>query len=248
MADIWICINAYQEHHLLPDCIKSARNCFPDCKIVVVDGSYDVFVKGAKIEAAEAISARNGILADSYLRFTSAASNDGTLEICREQKVDALIEVEKDSDGCPKPWENEYIKRSKYFVGKPGDLYFVLDADERIITGHPLTQIDIEKEMNGFDHGCVKLQRDDQVRPYPILRIHKHFDGMKYEGAHHALWVNGELIKRDDYEEKACIQSIYLDHRWAERAESDRVRHMTKGSYYRKLLESEGQFRTKHKI
>lgn len=249
MPNLVFCLNVYAEHQLLPDCIQSIRSNTPaGTKIVGVDGAYRVFVEQAKIEAAEAIKARNGILADSFLRFTSPASNDGTLEILRAQ-ADIIVECHKNAEGNPIPWENEYVKRSQYFKGSPGDVYIVLDADERIITSKQITIDNVLAELGQSDHGCIMLKRDDGIPSYPIMRIHKHFDGMRYEGAHHALWVNDQLIKKDDLVDSGIIvKGFSLHHRWTERAESDRVRHITKGRYYNKLMDSEGSFRTKHKI
>lgn len=99
-----------------------------------------------------------------------------------------------------------------------------IDADE-VLIGSPAP---IEKDCY-----CVMLHRDDNVTPYQVQRIFRHTPDIKIEGAHHAVWMNGLLMRRDDHEP---IGGCYLKHYFCRRNERDHSRHLAKGAYYRNGL------------
>ena len=236
---LWVCISFYQEEAMLPDCLNSIANNVPFAKIVGVDGVYSTFAREAKISAAKAYDTRQRALGDEYLRYTSPRSTDESRAILERFGATVI-------DNGDQSWPNEYLKRSKYFIGNPQDWYLVIDADERLAGKFPTMEY-----LDQTDNWCINLLRDDGIRPYPILRVHRHPPAgvpIYYFGAHHALFFGDTLIRREDIENDWVIPGCYLDHQWAHRAESNPVRHMTKGAYYRKLQEEENVFRNIHKI
>lgn len=233
----WIfCINAYQEEEMLPGCLESIRLYCPDAHIVVVDGAYKPFIDNAKIAAAECYNQGNDADAEKLLTFIKPHSTDKTLEIAKKYDCQ-IIECLTDNRGLSIPWPTEHEKRSSYFVGYPGAWYFIIDADERL-EGTPPNPSELSKS----DHWCVMLKRDDKIPPYSVMRVHKHYGHMEYVGAHHALHVDGRIIRKDDIE-NFILMTCYLDHRWQERARKNEARHLAKGSYYRWLQVYENNFR-----
>lgn len=112
-----------------------------------------------------------------------------------------------------------------------------IDADE-VLIGAPGPIIE--------DVYCVMLQRDDNIAAYPVQRIFRHVPDIKIEGAHHAVWMGGKLMKRDDH---PTVEGCYLKHYFCRRNERDHTRHLAKGSYYRTgLLPEEEKFRRIHEI
>ena len=234
MGDLYICLNVYMEAALLPECLASVKQFIPNARLVAVDGPYAAFVQQSKLLAAQAYSEGHVTRGDALAAFTTPVSNDGTLDILHQAGAMVI------TNGSP--WEDEYTKRSRYFVGKPGDTYFVLDADERL--SGPLPTVDFGRSKDW----CVNLLRDDMKNTYPVLRYHAHDDGMRYRGAHHALWRGENLVKRDDVSPEFTIPDIHLIHRWCYRAERDPSRHSVKGAYYRDLSRTEAVFRQQNGI
>lgn len=239
MKNLWFCLNVFQEEDLLPGCLESIRKTHPEAKIVAVDGAYHSLTH--EVQKVVALHESKGMveLANQLLPYTKAESSDRTLEILREAKVDVLIRCAVGSDGNPLPWEHEYTKRSQYFVGKPGDYYCVIDGDERIVG-----KLDLEKlEAPAYN---LMIKRDENVAPYPILRIFRHQDKMRYEGAHHALHVGDVLYRREMFETLECAS---LDHLQMTRVRRDPVRGIAKGAYYRFLTSvEEAPFRAQHAL
>jgi len=229
MPNLWIALNLYQEEHLLPECLDSIRKYNPEAKIVAVDGAYQSFINENKKLIGIEISFGHRHVVDQMERFIIPDSKDKTLQILKDYNVDRIIECEKDEKGDPKPWASECVKRSKYFVGEPGDVYLVIDGDER------LTQrLDWEK----LTEPCYNfvICRDGQGSiPYQVMRIFHHHDGMKYEGAHHALWIDGQMWRR----EMCQTLDFKVFHRVEYRAVKDPLRHLAKGAYYRYLTNTE---------
>jgi hypothetical protein len=220
---LWICLNLWMEEFLLPDCLRSIRSNNPEAKIVAVDGVYQSLVNEVKKLQAWKIEHDEPLIAEQLEKFTCNASTDATLEILKEFDVDVIIPA------GDQPWQNECVKRSQYFVGKPGDYYFVIDADERLegrLDWENLTD-------NGYN---VWLQRDEKINPYEILRIFKHNDGMQYRGAHHAMWINNVLYKKENCK---TAQGCRLLHRSVHRMTHDPIRHIAKGAYYQYLTGKE---------
>jgi hypothetical protein len=234
MTNLWVALNLYQEEQLLPECLDSIRKYNPEAKIVAVDGAYQTWIdENKKLCGLESYLGHHEV-SDSMTRFTYPESRDKTLEILRDYKVDKIIECEKDEAGNYKPWEHEYTKRSRYFVGQPGDYYVVLDGDERFQSRF---------KWEGLTNPCynIMISREaDTTIPYPIMRVMRHHDGMRYYGAHHVVWI-GDVMWRKEM----CVDLDFtIQHRYIYRAVKDPLRHLAKGAYYRNLTGvEEGAFR-----
>lgn len=235
MGKYIFCLNVYNEEQLLPDCIDSIRRHAPDAMIVAVDGIYQSFAEEAHRLAGIAWAKGLVQLGDEYERLVSPGpSMDKTLEILQKYKVDRIITTGK-------PWVNEWAKRSEYLkYGEPGDWFFILDADERLEGTLPSVQA---LEDMGSPHYYVNLKRDDGDGVYGIFRIHKWARNMMYDKTHYALFVDGQLVNRREYE-KTVLPDLVIQHRWLHRAEITPIRHQIKGEFYRRLMErDEAEFR-----
>ena len=128
-------------------------------RIVLVDGAY----KGFK-------------------RFDAGtwSSTDATRELARDHGA-MLVEASPELD--------EREKRSRYFVGQPGDWYLVVDADE-VVHGS------LDREfLAASDPDDYWIEFYDEDSPWQVdrgrrvFRLHRHRPGMRYHRAHHALHV-----------------------------------------------------------
>lgn len=232
MPELYICLNVFNEELLLPECLQNIRSNAPWAKIVAVDGSYLPLYLEARVLAAQAFRRRFDALGEEYLRLASGASNDKTLEILKDFKVEHIIEAPKGL-----PWPREHTKRSQYLqVGNPGDWYFILDADERFNGQVPTPQ---QLTDGGSLDYCIMLRRDDTPpsAPYPVLRVHKKTNEyMRYRKAHHHLWRGSNIVRKPDLE-NTIVPNLIIEHKWRLRAELSPHRHRTKGAYYVRLLD-----------
>ena len=151
-------------------------------------------------------------------------STDGTLAIAAEF-ADEVIETTA-------PWQSEIVKRNEYLVGKPGDYYLVVDADEEVIGSMPT----LENE----DYQ-VMLKRTDPVPAYVVYRLFAHRPSIRYHGTHHALFVGNELLNKRKIPVVNGLSLIHHMDRPQERVEA-------KGEYYRHLKEAEAAFRAEHRL
>lgn len=240
MGTLWFALNIWNEEALLPGCLQSIRKYAPDAKIVAVEGAYKSFNNEVMKQIAFELSLGHRQLANGLMYFTKPESTDKTMEILKDYAVDTIIDCETDHEGKKLAWSSEFAKRSQYFVGKPGDAYFVLDADERIVGNVQIA--DVKEEAYN-----VMLRRDDGVMAYPVLRVFKHMDGMKYEGAHHALWVGDRLFTKTGIRDRLntkigdvnVLPNVIVEHLHTERGKKDPLRHVAKGAYYRNLTTCE---------
>jgi len=102
---------------------------------------------------------------------------------CRDfvrSKVDVMIDI---AEPLPQ-WE----KRNKYLIGKRGDFYLVLDADETIEGKLPTLTTLTKSEY------LVPIRDEDWHIPNHVTRFFKHEKNKKYWKVHHCLWRDGELI------------------------------------------------------
>ncbi len=239
MGKYIFCLNVWNEEQLLPECIDSIRKLAPpESMLVAVDGIYQSFAEEAHVLAAKSWAREMVPLGDEFERhITPGPSSDRTLEILKDYKVDRII-----TSG--KPWVNEWTKRSEYLrYGEPGDWFFIIDADERLEGKLPSVQ---EVEALGSPHYYVNLERDDGAGVYGVFRVHKWARNMKYDHTHYALWIDGNLVNRREYE-KVLLPGVVLKHRWLHRAQTTPIRHQIKGEYYRRLMErDEFPFRNTH--
>jgi glycosyltransferase involved in cell wall biosynthesis len=235
----WIfALNVYQEEQLLPECLDSIKKACPEAFVVAVDGIYKSFAEEAHVLAGIAWSKGQMELGDEFERYNGdGASSDKTIEILRDYRVDRII-----TSG--KPWANEWIKRSEYLrYGEPGDWLFVIDADERIEGTLPSVQ---EVERIGSPHLYVNLERDDGAGLYGVFRLHRWERNMIYDQTHYALWINGKLVNRRDYE-NVLLPNVVLKHRWLHRAQITPLRAEVKGAFYRRLVDRDERiFRDQH--
>lgn len=237
---LWAGVNCYMDENCLPTCLGSIRSTLPEAKIVAIDGAYAAWIKAIKFETALTFQRGHHQLGNDLLRFDTPISTDKTKEICRNYNVDVYLDPPQKCCGQYIPWESEAKKRNEFFkYSKPGDWWYMVDSDEGV-QGHP-------DELTG-DCYSVMLQRDDDIAPYPVMRMWRHPESndIKIEGSHHALWINGKLYKNG---EQKVITGTRLKHFWNKRAEDDRIRHMAKGAYYREgLVPEEAEFRAIHGI
>lgn len=158
-----------------------------------------------------------------------AWSTDGTLEILSSLRSKYSGSLEIEVIGTREAWVDEMAKRSAYFTGKPGDMYVNLDADERL-----------EGSLEGIEAGDdwqVELFRLDGVHPYPVFRIYRHRDGIRFEGAHNALWIGERFVHP---QKPAIFPGVRIRHLLDKR---DQARIEDKGIYYRRLNVTERDFR-----
>lgn len=203
---LYLCFSVYNEMPHLWDYMLRSKYCAPHAKVVAVDGRYEAFPG------------------------ESPWSDDGTVDIIREL-ADIVIE-------CPngKPWPNEEVKRSAYFVGQEGDEYLVVDGDEEIV-GHVSPDLPTDLDAN------VELHRDTGQPPYPVFRYHKHDSSLKYHGHHNAIWRGGSHVPRRlcrTWKEGDGTVSFHLLHHTVVR---DVDRCKKRGVYYRWLSDRERSFR-----
>ncbi len=198
MGKLYVCVNAYQEEFLLPDCLRSIRECMPEAEIILIDGAYESWVTQVKIQAAVEFSEGHPGIAEDMLRLTSPISTDATIQIAKDFKVEHIVMPPTQcmcggkklnsgyyAKGAYLPWESEAVKRNRFFgFGRDGDYYFIIDADERM-RGKPTEMTE--------NHYAVVLKRDDDIAPYGVHRIYKHRPGINMHGAHMAVWAN-ELV------------------------------------------------------
>jgi len=223
---------------MLPECLESIKKNNPEARVVAVDGAYKSFIEENKKQIALCIERGEKTIADQLMRFTVVRSPDKTVEILKSAGAEVIEPTEFDeSTGDFKPWDHEYIKRNKYLVGKDGDYYFVIDADERLVNR-------IEMDSLQKDAYNVMIERDDNTVPYPILRIFKHSPGIHYAGAHHAIFINDILQRAKNVDN---LPGAKLAHAHVIRIKRDPMRALAKGAYYRHLTgQEEAAFRTQY--
>lgn len=213
---LWFCLNVYNEEELIRDCLESLPK-LRNSAIIVIDGAYAKFPHGPGKWNEEFPWAEN----------FKPWSTDRTVEICSEY-TDLLI-------NCREPWATEYMKRSAFFIGEPGDVYFIVDADERF-RGELPSELP-RKNMNVMivDPG----EAVPSLERMPKARIIIHESGINMYGAHHTAWAKGKLLNRVD--DLQVLEGCYLEHRKKKR---DQSREILKGYYYSHGLDQdEKEFR-----
>lgn len=204
------CVNYYQDVAMLRLSLPALRRQAD--VLVCVDGAYRGF--------------------EPY--NSSAASTDGSTELVSKY-ADILISPPwRPRAGGPFAWDDEITKRSAYLVGRPGDWYLVVDADE-VLEG----EVD-RAAVRAREDWLVMLKRvGDSTPPYGIHRCFAHRPGIRYRGAHHAVHVLGGMIHPDSLTE--ALPGVTLQHHTLER---ERERVERKGAYYENALKPlEREFR-----
>lgn len=149
-------------------------------KIVAVDGAY----KGYQTEFPY--------------------STDGSLEYLRSMPRVELVETKKF-------WRDQCVKRTEYFKpGKPGDVFFIVDADEVVIGAQNL------KLLPERDVGWVTIQSPLYSRPYKQPRLFSFSPGLRYEGRHHWTYDDKGLVTTHQgmaAGRTSALVPITIDHR-----------------------------------
>lgn len=114
-----------------------------------------------------------------------AYSDDGTLEFL--QSLDKVQLVH-----CSDFWRNQCEKRTTYFqLSKPGDLLFIVDADEYVTGAENL------RATPDLDVGWVQYSNPLYTRRQGFPRVFRGGQDYRYEGRHHWIydWENqGALV------------------------------------------------------
>ena len=85
-----------------------------------------------------------------------------------------------------RPWADEIEKRNRYLIGNEGDWYVMLDADERLRGTLPELESGLYYALQIVNYGGHTV--------WP-LRIFQQRGQTFYRGAHHAIWVDGQLLR-----------------------------------------------------
>lgn len=134
-----------------------------------------------------------------------------------------------------KPWVNQVAKRNAYLVGKEGDWYFVIDADERVQGKLPLLQTG--------HHYAFMVHTWQGTRAW-TPRLFEHRGYTRYEGSHNALWYDARLVGLAGammWNPEWC-QLLHLTH--ARTVEQQ----LKKRAYYRWRIPFETPYRRTHGI
>lgn len=170
----------------------------------------------------------------AYLDFPAYSpgglSTDGTHELAKSFGVDMISA----------PGLNEIEKRSRYFVGGFGDWYLVVDADE-VIEGVDANAIrsllsDVTGPCDYWVAFCDgRAPWEDKHRR--VFRLHRHRDGIRYYGTHHAVHIGTQLVLDQRAPTFPGLRFRHLAHLRS----PDRLNR--RAEYYAKLRVSEAKFR-----
>ena len=206
------CINVFNDVRHLKDCIHFIRKQTVKHRIVVVDGAYALFphfkcphcrigdllpaelpehkrhlLLGRIGRPAKCLNPKCGMMISSDVdleQYCIPQSTDGTLEIAEE-----LADVVVEAPGTH--WPSEFEKRNEYLKhGAPGDWFFVLDADERLVG-----QLPEADDLTDTDY-ALTFRRADMAGDIPYYRLFKNIGRLRYEGFHYALWRDDDLVTK----------------------------------------------------
>lgn len=122
----------------------------------------------------------------SYAAIDQGLSTDGTREFLAGLKKPVTIIDGAGLDQC--------AKRSLYFQdGKPGDLLFIVDADESIIGGQNIRDIPM------CDVGWLRVTSKLYTRQYGQPRFIRWTPGLEYRGRHHWIYRDDRLLCTHQY-------------------------------------------------
>lgn len=204
----------FNERELLPGCIESLEGAD---EIVLVDGAYADFP------------------------HESAASTDGTLEWIKEMRAsDPRIRL----IAPDRPWVDEVEKRNSCFVGKDGDWYLQIDADERVVgTGEfPLTELKAHLASYPYDGLFLDIESKGRSAhgPERYLRVYRHLADLQYEMAHFILSGGGRYLgcELSSLGTGAFYSGLHLAHLKEDRSPD---RSDKKDAYYRRMALREAE-------
>ena len=127
-----------------------------------------------------------------------ARSTDKTLAFARAFCTQVVTQVA--------PWPDEQTMRNQYLVGRDGDWYFVIDADEMLLT--PLPRPDQLPDIPAFR---IPLTMSDGTSKVYFPRLFQHKGKMEYRELHDALYSDGVWIS--DKRKMPILHSVHLLHR-----------------------------------
>lgn len=122
----------------------------------------------------------------AYATAGGGLSTDGTREFLASlgSKVQLLDEA----------GTTQYAKRNRYLAaGQPGDLLFVVDADEAVRNAGAL------RLVPWLDVGWVRIESPMYQKPYGQPRLFRWTPGLEYRGRHHWVYRGAELLAAHQY-------------------------------------------------
>lgn len=161
------------------------------------------------LEHVDAVIAVDG----AYATAGGGLSTDGTREFLAAlgPKVQLLDEA----------GTTQYAKRNRYLAaGQPGDLLFVIDADEAVRNA-PILRV-----LPELDAGWVRIESPMYRKPYGQPRLFRWTPGLEYRGRHHWLYRGADLVASHQYAgpgfDQRCV-NLTLENRRGLGHSSDRA-------------------------
>lgn len=198
------CMCVYQEAECIGEALASLRAAGCE-RLVVVDGAWRWFERYGD----------------------GPQSTDGTVEIARAAGAEM---IEAPATG----WDSEVAARDSYLVGKPGDWYLFLDADERVTGMLPPV---LDAPEGAYQLAVMRTPGEAPVRR---IRLVRESGSLRYQYTHWSLYRDSRLIdqaalldavaiehvvrpgdtdrrrrKADWYEHSSAQERAYLDSGWA---------------------------------
>ena len=135
-------------------------------------------------------------------------STDRTIEIARNYGCEIITQ--------DTPYVTEIAMRNNYLIGKPGDWYIHIDADEKLMTPLP----DIDTLPDGIDAYAVNIRMIGAPTSVCNPRIFRHIEGMGYRQRHELLFAGDRLISNPAIVPK--LHSVWFAHYQMWRSEQRR--------------------------
>ena len=193
----------------------------------------------ALLSRVDRVVVADGAYRDFQAYGESPSSNDGTQNLARHFGAE-VIEA--------RPGLDEPAKRSRYFVGNPGDWYIVVDADE-VLEGMGRAALKTAlsaTQCDDFQIPFCQAEAPWEANHRSVFRMHRHRIGMRYHGTHHALHVpgpDGQLVMPTKPGTAPKFEGLLLRHLQMARPAD---RQNRKAAYYQKLGATEREFRAAH--
>lgn len=127
-------------------------------------------------------------------------SDDSTVDIAKSYGIEVI-----QSD---KAWPDEITMRNQYLKGKDGDWYFMIDADETLLTPLPYPD-DLPANAMAYKVELRMLHSYNEV--ICPVRLFRHVGHMEYRDVHHALYSDGMLVSHPKY--TPFLGSVQMVHR-----------------------------------
>lgn len=208
MKRLWILISGYDDPAGLEKACRSVRKLWPDA-----DRYPIVYADGV------------------YQSFLSGDIHPRSAEVMAIAEEHASLIVPWDA-----PAPTEFLKRSSYFAGNPGDYVLILDTDETLECKEPVKFLDTLRELAYLVP--IRSERGSSVGR--ISRIFRVQPEIHHWGAHEVVFANGRKISHDLKKALNSIMIVHAHGHWDER------RLLRKRDYYTSGIRlDEQEFRTK---